>query len=175
MLHGNQRFLSHHGCRKLTGRLSLPIFICLMQTLLCIVRNIKRIRLTRCYCVILFLHPCIGVLRKHLTSARRDRIASNDQFQRTDHDRQFLTDCLKRLRATHDDRLIFCLAIALCHDLCTVSLDHRHIRKQMIDQFLNSGRLFDLSIVVLFRHNHTLHIYSLIPSYVFWFLLQSIT
>ena len=72
MLHRHDRLIRHCGSRQFAGRLALPIFIRLMQTLFRIISNIERICLTGRYRIILLFHPLKGILREHLASARCD-------------------------------------------------------------------------------------------------------
>ena len=161
VLHRHECLRRHHGCSKLTGSLPLPVLIRLVQPPLRVIRDIKRIRLAGGNRFILCLHPGIRVLREHLAAPGRFCITSHDQLHGTNHHRQLLTNRLKRLRTTQNNRIILGLLIALGHDLGAVRLDHRKLRKQIIDHFLDTGRFCDLPVKILFRHNNFLHIKNL--------------
>ena len=127
VVNGKNRFRCHiRGC-KLTGSLAFPVFMYLTELRLGFLRNIKWIGCSGSHCIQLILQPLERILRKRLTSSRRQSAASNDQLLITDDDRNVVQDVGKCLGSAGDDRLVFCCFVRLCDQFCSGRFDYRHL------------------------------------------------
>ena len=112
-------FRCHIGSCKFTGCFPFPVLICLLKFGFGLLSNLKRIRSSGRNCIQFSFQPLIRELRKCLTSPRRNRTASDNQFIVTDNDRNVMKNMRKSLCSACDDRFSFCFLIRFCDQLCS--------------------------------------------------------
>ena len=112
-------FCGHIGSCKFTGCFPFPVLICLLKFGFGLLSNLKRIRSSGRNCIQFSFQPLIRELRKCLTSPRRNRTASDNQFIVTDNDRNIMKNMRKSLCSACDDRFSFCFLIRFCDQLCS--------------------------------------------------------
>ena len=112
-------FRCHIGSCKFTGCFPFPVLICLLKFGFGLLSNLKRIRSSGRNCIQFSFQPLIRELRKCLTSPRRNRTASDNQFIVTDNDRNIMKNMRKSLCSACDDRFSFCFLIRFCDQLCS--------------------------------------------------------
>ena len=111
MFHRRLCLRLHIGCRKITGRLPLPIRMNRLQFPLCLLRYVERIGASGLYCVKLSFQPFIRIFRESLTSSRCNCRTSDNQFQIADYDRNIFQNMRKCLGSPNHQRLILCLPV----------------------------------------------------------------